>query len=110
MKPKLLLGLALVLSGGLFGCSTPHRQVATADSSLSVESFQFIVAGTTIREVNIKLGQTDRPYAGSFCDFYNYRLSDGTGVTIGVDTHGKILFVQHGRDTLFGDPLFYQKR
>jgi hypothetical protein len=82
----------------------------TPDSSLSVESFQFIGAEATMPQVIAKVGPTDRRYAGSFCDFYHYRLGDGTDVTIGVGDHEKILFVQHGRDTLFGDPLFYQKK
>jgi hypothetical protein len=34
MKPKLLLGLALVLSGGLLGCSTVHRPSAARQTDL----------------------------------------------------------------------------
>jgi hypothetical protein len=33
MKPKLLLGLALVLSGGLFGCASNHSTVTVIDSA-----------------------------------------------------------------------------
>ncbi len=91
-----------------------ERQLAgrntASNPSLSVESFKFIGAETTMPQVIAKVGQTDRRYAGSFCNFYHYRLSDGTDVTIGADAHGKILFVQHGQDTLFGDPLFYKKK
>ena len=32
MKPKLLLGLVLVLSGGWFGCGTARADVGTYDS------------------------------------------------------------------------------
>jgi hypothetical protein len=63
-----------------------------------------------MQQVIAKVRLTDRRFAGSFCDFYHYRLNDGTDVTIDSDAHGKILFVQHGQDTLFGDPLFYQKK
>lgn len=34
MKPKLLLGLALVLSGGLFGCATAHYPSAARQADL----------------------------------------------------------------------------
>jgi len=36
MKPKLILGLVLVLSGGLFGCSTAHRTTASGQTYVSL--------------------------------------------------------------------------
>jgi hypothetical protein len=34
MKPKIILGLVLALSGGLFGCSTEHRPMAAGQTNL----------------------------------------------------------------------------
>src|ERR1035437_3139744 len=103
MKPKLLLGLALVLSGGLFGCSMTKPQAkwpvfydsekgpvrisisrepqpfgfytndipdwnTASNPSLSVASFQFIGAGTTMPQVIAKLGHPNMSSAGGLYD------------------------------------------
>jgi len=44
MKPKLILCLALVLSGGLFGCSTLHSPVASTGIKNCINKFQMIDA------------------------------------------------------------------
>ena len=77
-------------------------------SSLSVESFRFIDAATTIEQVEAKLGKADFSNAGGFGDIYTYYLNDGTDITIG-STDGTIQFVTHDKDTLFGHTMFEKK-
>src|SRR5271154_6530114 len=46
MKPKLILCLALVLSGGLFGCSTLHLSDASANARIGnyIRKFKMVDA------------------------------------------------------------------
>jgi hypothetical protein len=114
MKPKLILCLALVLSAGLVGCFTPRHSniagwtpVGELRSSLSVEAFKFIGPETTMQQVIKKLGQPAYSEGGGFLpDHVGYYLSDGSEVCVGFGDGGKILYVTHGKENLFGHYVF----
>jgi hypothetical protein len=65
-----------------------------------VDSFRFIGAATTLKDVTIKLGAPDRDI-GSGIYIYQYRLSDGSNVFIGSADGSHILYVIHGQHILF---------
>jgi hypothetical protein len=58
MKSKLILCLALVLSGGLLGCSTAHRSVtAVTPEQNAANSLSTLHVGMTIGEADQDLGR-----------------------------------------------------
>jgi hypothetical protein len=79
----------------------------------SVESFKFIGPETTKEQLVAKLGEPNFSVAGGFYDTYTYSLNDGTdiniGIDIGVNNKSKILFVTHGKKTLYGHTMFEKK-
>lgn len=75
----------------------------------TVESFKFIGPETTKEQITAKLGEPNSSVACGFYDVYTYRLNDGTDVCLGVDDKSKILFVTHGKDTLYGHTMFEKK-
>jgi hypothetical protein len=68
MKPKLLLCLALVLSCGLFGCSTAHRSATVGQTKLigrwTVEGTDDVVTLAEGNSASLKSGGKDS--AGSY--------------------------------------------
>ena len=63
MKPKLLLVLALVLSGGLFGCSTTyHGQLSAEQREQVKESLKTLKPGMTEHQVLDTLAKTPWKY------------------------------------------------
>jgi hypothetical protein len=76
---------------------------------LTVESFRFIGAETTLPQVIEKIGEPDMSGAGGFYDTQTYRLSDGSKVVIGSGDAKEILFVTHEKETLFGKTMFEKK-
>jgi hypothetical protein len=124
MKTKLLFCLALVLNGGLsdglniaradenrtngnvrLSGSGSLAHIVLSPSSRSVESFRFIKAGTTIEEVIAKLGEPNVSGSGGPYNLYIYPLGDGSDVFVGSSEDGKILFVTHGKEILFGNRM-----
>jgi hypothetical protein len=63
MKPKLLLGLALVLSGGWFGCSTAHRPVAASapESKYATYDWRPMLKTSDWPDLAMKLKQSKVP-------------------------------------------------
>jgi hypothetical protein len=68
MKPKLLLCLALVLSGGLFGCSIAHRSATVGQTKLigrwTVEGSDAVVTLAEGNSATLKSG--GKVIAGSY--------------------------------------------
>ena len=101
----------------LIGCTKPRHSDVTAPfppvkvshSSLSVESFRFIGTETTLKQVIEKLGSPVYLQAGGFTpDVCAYYLSDGSKVYVSY-MDGKIVYVTHGKEALFGHPYFPQR-
>jgi hypothetical protein len=63
MKPKLILCLALVLSGGLFGCSTDHRPIATIapESKFAAYDWRPMLSTPDWHDMAMKLKQSKVP-------------------------------------------------
>lgn len=106
----LTLRCILLISFALAGCtdsrpSEPPTAVAPSSGQVSrtIESFRFIGSGTTVGEVTARLGAPDRDL-GSGLYVYGYELADGSEVRIGSADGTNVLYVRHGRDTLFEGP------
>jgi hypothetical protein len=63
MKPKLILCLALALSGGLFGCSTAHRPIATftPESKFAAHDWRPMLRTPYWHDMAMKLKQSRVP-------------------------------------------------
>jgi len=108
MNPKLLLCLALVLSGGLFGCSTAVQEESVGHQQLSrsLYSFRFIdYRSTTVNQLEERLGAPDMVVMISpGHDVLIYYLADDTSVAIETEGDSRIVSVRHGRTVLFKQP------
>lgn len=69
------------------------------EKSRTIHSFEFIGAGTTLRQVVAKLGAPDRDI-GSGIHIYVYELADGTEVWVGSPGE-QVWYVRHGSKTLY---------
>ena|SRR5674476_33524 len=81
------------------GCST-QRSAKSQDSSRTLDSFRFIGATTTIRDVTARFGSPDMD-VGYGQHSYGYRLSDGSFVLVGFADPSQVLSVRHGEQILF---------
>ncbi len=95
------------LAAMLVGCAQevpgdPPALEAGAPStrSHSIEAFGFIDGETTVPQVFAKLGYPIRDI-GSGIHIYEYRLQDGSSVTIGSPDGSDIWYVRHGNVALF---------
>jgi hypothetical protein len=107
MKPKLLLCLALVLSGGLFGCATHGISLSKSEEQIRTSILKITPLGTPIEEVKIRIHTKIHP------DSFDYEKHasglPGTGVgtggggpiiwdqwPLGGEHHGKLIRCQIG--------------
>ncbi|GMV79987.1 MAG: hypothetical protein AMXMBFR7_11710 [Planctomycetota bacterium] len=97
----LCLGFAWTVSDGLHDSDGALAVYAPAElPARTVESFRFIGAATTLREVTARLGAPDQD-RGSGLFVSVYRLADGSEVLIGSADGAQVLYVRHGRAVLF---------
>jgi hypothetical protein len=99
MKPKLLLCLALVLSGGLFGCATKSDSIAQLSLSRSVEQIRTSILeitplGTPIDDVEASIHTKLHP--DSFYYFEHGIGKDNDQWPLGGEHHGKVIGCQIG--------------
>jgi len=98
MKPKLILCLALVLSGGLFGCSTAINRPATpvTQNQNVINSLSTLHVGMTIGDADQDLGRYGgvRVFtvssAARHCYHYAF-IPDMNDVTLQFDEDDKLV-------------------
>ncbi len=98
MKPKLILCLALVLSGGLVGCSTAaHRPVAAVTPEQNAKkALSTLRVGMTRQDASQDLsryGGIETFTVGSAMRhrYYYFFIPDMNGVTLQFDEHDKLV-------------------
>jgi hypothetical protein len=98
MKPKLILYLALVLSGGLFGCSTAPRRSTTrvTPEQNATNALSTLHVGMTIGDADQDLGRDGGvrifTVSSAVRHCYHYSFIPGMNdVTLQFDEHDKLV-------------------
>ncbi len=108
--PLRAAALAALHAWGVEAKAVVSETVLSEDHVLpSLQSFKFIGPETTKEQIIAKLGEPSSSVACGFYDIYTYRLKDGTDICMGVDDKSKIMFVTHGKETLYGHTMFEKK-
>jgi len=102
----MLVVLTLTGCAGKTASSNTQPTVGLTTSSLTVESFRFIGATTTRKDVEARVGLAMAVVTRSvgYRDTMLYKLSDDSIVVIETDGGSRILSVKHEHTVLFEQP------